>query len=346
MELSVEDDLERLQWEPTDEPTVYHSKALVLSEDVQELDEVPLDYVNKLEVSDVPEVVVYNANDIDIIKCELEENLRKDRDNRVEIKEDDEDELQLIKRKLEKMKLKPQYKQQDIRELEMMANGIIRESEDSKYSLVNQFALKNKTGHHDDNITLPLRFDNSQLNKYMRLEQRLDRLEKQVGNSNNRNTVSHQINDIYRRLMLIESSSSSNQELNVVDTFRNKFQQLSQEYEQSLVGKVSKQNRNEHDKFRDRFIGDEVRLQKLLRIYEMLDECADQLPLIMKRLQSYNDIENKVNDMYQGMSALQTSMREINDRQKHWMDVLDRIEHKMAEQDRIILEKLENIEKS
>ncbi|KAL3237908.1 Jnm1p RNJ42_00606 [Nakaseomyces bracarensis] len=341
MELSVEEDLERLQWEPSDEPTVYESHARYLGDEVEELVDIPLDYGGRGEVSIEKGVVDITIDDFEKVREELVQNLRDCALDTSGIVSHEPDDLEVIKLKLEKMRLIPNQDLREVRELEIMAKELTRESLENRYERLKQLD-QTAAVVQDDTRKIPLSFDRMHLNKYLRLEKRLDLLETQLGyrGDSESKSVVHEINDIYRRLMLIESSDGDK-----LDQFKERFRELSREYEDSLVGKMSKQIAQVHDKFRDRFIGDEVRHGKLLRTYELLDQYTDHFPTLIKRLQSFNDINNKVSDTHSMVKNIQDDITTIKQEQQGWIETLERIEQKMDEQDRIMLAKMSQLEK-
>lgn len=341
IDISTEDDIKRLRWEPREEPTVFESSInqKYLSEDINELEEIPLSTIEHNE-SVSADVHHFHVPPILEARKLLSTQLEREHD----YKDAKKDELEEIRDRLDGLKFKKEYTKggydNELGKVLQVLKVLDVERIDNTDKFLKHI-VDTKSDIEKEDMSINISLNSVKMNNFIELENRLDRLEKIVGNRGIDSSVSslaHEINSIYKKILLIDDQ-------NCMSDFSEKFSKLKKEYEDSLIGKQSKQDQEVHEELKAKFVGDDTRLTYLMKMYRLLDEYTEHFPTLVKRLESYNDIDNKVRHSYNICLELKTRVSQLTEQQNNWMAMLDKLEQKMEEQDNLIMDKLNEIER-
>ncbi|CCE65573.1 hypothetical protein TPHA_0L02220 [Tetrapisispora phaffii CBS 4417] len=246
-----------------------------------------------------------------------------------------DEELLVIKSSLEKLSMKndDNSKESLISDLMKMHNNISSQRKSKIESIKNKmFKETQDSGQENIREALPLpniRFSINEIEDFLKLEKRIADLEKNLGPKDKlpERSITSSVNSLYTRLKIISASSD---ELN---EFHMKLQEISTEYEDSLLGKQSRINNTIKGFSKERVIDLETKVSELYKSNSILENYAEGISKLSSRIRHISQIDTNIKYSVDSLNEINQTLSELHDRSSQWEILLQKVEDGLLKQE-------------
>lgn len=188
---------------------------------------------------------------------------------------------------------------------------------------------ENQTVNGSVGVTLPrVRLDASDMQKLLELDRRITRLERVVGpvESLGKSFLT-KIDELKSQTALLSDDNE------ILDRFHERLQEIQEDYENSLLGRKSKNTPELHQAAKEKMFTQESRLNDLHRFHGTLQVYGPILLQLTERVKQISGIDGKLSECFKIASSTDTLIKELQEQAKKWEQVNGSLEQKLATQE-------------
>lgn len=178
-------------------------------------------------------------------------------------------------------------------------------------------------------ISLPrITFDTKDMRRLLNLERRVHNLETLVGPRKlTDKSLATELGELAAQAKLIHNDSDT------LDQFHRRVQEIEKEYENSLLGRKSKDDRVLHHHAVDQMESQESRVNELYRYLGVLKKYGPILPQLTNRVKEINGISMKQTESLNLMRTIDVSIEDLQKQVQQWEEVTQTMEQKLTTQE-------------
>lgn len=178
-------------------------------------------------------------------------------------------------------------------------------------------------------ISLPcIAFDTKDMRRLLNLERRVHNIETLVGPRElTDKSLATELGELAAQAKLIHNDSET------LDQFHRRVQEIEKEYENSLLGRKSKDDRVLHRHAVDQMESQESRVNELYRYLGVLKKYGPILPQLTNRIKEINGISMQQTESLNIIRTIDVSIEDLQKQVQQWEEVTQTMEQKLTAQE-------------